>query len=135
MSDTFEWPVRVYWEDTDAGGVVYHSNYLCFMERARSEWLRARGIDQRALKEAMGLQFVVAGMDLQFRRPAQYDDALIVTARLAEVGGATFRFEQEVRRGAELLVSAVVRCAAIDAASFKPRRLPTDLSQQLAQVQ
>ena len=116
-------PVRVYWEDTDAGGIVYHANYLRFMERARSEWLRAAGIDQRSLKETERLQFAVVDMQIEWRRPARYDDLLTVTAELAERGRASFSFLQTVLRGDELLVRARVRCAALDSKSLKPRRL------------
>ena len=119
--------VRVYWEDTDAGGIVYHATYLAFMERARSEWLRAQGIDQRTLRETERLQFAVVDMQIEWRRPARYDDLLTVTADLAEHGRASFRFAQTVRRGAEVLVAATVRCAALDADTLKPRRLPPDL--------
>jgi len=119
-------PVRVYWEDTDAGGIVYHANYLRFMERARSEWLRAAGIDQRALKQTERLQFAVVDMQIEWRRPARYDDLLAVTADLAERGRASFSFLQTVLRGDEMLVRATVRCAALDSDSLKPRRLAAD---------
>ncbi len=126
MAGALELPVRVYWEDTDAGGIVYHANYLRFMERARSEWLRAAGIDQRALKDTERLQFAVVDMQIEWRRPARYDDLLTVTADLASRGRASFSFAQEVRRGEELLVAAQVRCAALDADTLKPRRLAAD---------
>ena len=125
-------PVRVYWEDTDAGGIVYHANYLRFMERARSEWLRAAGIDQCALKETERLQFAVVDMQIEWRRPARYDDLLTVTADLAERGRASFSFLQTVLRGEELLVRASVRCAALDAQSLKPRRLAADFLPSLS---
>ena len=124
MSDTFEWPVRVYWEDTDAGGVVYHATYVCFLERARTEWLRARQIDQTRVRADLGVQFTVVDMQIEWRRPALLDDALRVTARLVEMRGASFRFEEQILRGDELLVDAQVRIAAIDAATLRPRRLP-----------
>jgi len=123
----FEWPVRVYWEDTDAGGIVYHATYLAFMERARSEWLRAAGIDQRALRERERLQFAVVDMQIEWRRPALHDDLLAVTAGLAARGRATFSVAQQVLRGAELLVDATVRVAALDSDTLKPRRLPTEV--------
>ena len=126
MPGPFVLPVRVYWEDTDAGGIVYHATYLAFMERARSEWLRAAGIDQRSLKDTERLQFAVVDMQIEWRRPARYDDLLSVTADLAGRGQASFSFAQTVRRGDELLVEARVRCAALDADTLKPRRLPAD---------
>ena len=126
MPASFSWPVRVYWEDTDAGGIVYHAAYLAFMERARSEWLRAAGIDQRSLRSTERLQFAVVDMQIQWRKPALHDDLLTVTADIAERGRASFSFAQSVLRGAELLVAASVRVAAIDADSLKPRRLPAE---------
>jgi acyl-CoA thioester hydrolase len=127
----FEWLVRVYWEDTDAGGIVYHSNYLTYMERARSEWLRALGIDQRALQATERVQFAVVEMDVKWQRAARYDDLLTVTADVAEKGGATLTFLQRVLRGDELLVQATVRVAAVDADTMKPRRLPPAVARLL----
>jgi acyl-CoA thioester hydrolase len=119
--------VRVYWEDTDAGGIVYHARYLAFMERARSEWLRAQGVDQRLLREREQTQFAVVDMQIEWRRPARHDDLLTVTAELRERTRATFSFAQRVLRGEDLLASAVVRVAALDSSSLRPRRLPTSL--------
>jgi acyl-CoA thioester hydrolase len=127
----FAWPVRVYWEDTDAGGIVYHSNYLTYMERARSEWLRALGIDQRALQATERVQFAVVEMDVKWQRAARYDDLLTVTADVAEKGGATLTFLQRVLRGDEVLVQATVRVAAVDADTMKPRRLPPAVARLL----
>jgi acyl-CoA thioester hydrolase len=127
----FEWPVRVYWEDTDAGGIVYHSNYLAFMERARSEWLRALGIDQAALQATERVQFAVVDMTVQWRRPARYDDLLTVTAEVVETGGATFRFAQSILRGDETLVEASVRVAAVNADTMKPCRIPAAVGRRL----
>lgn len=127
----FEWPVRVYWEDTDGGGIVYHSNYLTFMERARSEWLRALGIDQRALQATERVQFAVVEMDVKWLRAARYDDLLTVTAEVAEKGGATLTFLQQVLRGDEALVRATVRVAAVDADTMKPKRLPPAVARLL----
>jgi acyl-CoA thioester hydrolase len=124
-------PIRVYWEDTDAGGIVYHASYVRFMERARSEWLRACGIDQVQLRAAERLQFAVVDMQIAWKRAAQHDDLLNVTAELLEMRGASFTFRQQVRRGDKLMVDATVRAAAIDADSLKPRRLSPALLQQL----
>jgi acyl-CoA thioester hydrolase len=124
----FEWPVRVYWEDTDAGGVVYHAAYLAFLERARSEWLRALGIDQGALRDTERLQFSVVEMSLRWLKSARYGDLLTVTASVARRGGASIDFVQTVQRGAETLVEARVRVAAVDAGSLRPRRLPPSVA-------
>ncbi len=119
----FQHPVRVYWEDTDAGGVVYHAQYLAFMERARSEWMRALGFGQEALREA-NLCFVVRSMSIDFRQPARLDDGLSVSVRLAQCRGASLVIAQEVRRGEELLVGAEVRVAAVSADRFRPVPIP-----------
>ena len=101
MSDrpNFSWPCRVYWEDTDAGGVVYYANYLKFMERCRTEWLRALGIDQWRLREERGVQFAVVDLKISYRKPALLEDEIAVTATLERLGGATIDFTQTVRRG------------------------------------
>ncbi len=125
-------PVRVYWEDTDAGGVVYHASYLRFMERARSEWLRARGVDQVVLRERERLQFAVVDMQIQWKRAARHDDLLSVSAGLVETHGASFSFHQQVWRQEELLVEATVRAAALDSDTLKPRRLPPELKRFFA---
>jgi acyl-CoA thioester hydrolase len=123
----FIWPVRVYWEDTDAGGVVYYANYLKFMERARTEWLRALGIEQGPLKEQAGVILVIAHIEASYRRPARYGDMLQVVSRLTEIGKASLSFEQRIYRhavGGELLLEGRARAGCIDASSFKPRALP-----------
>ena len=127
MADGIVVPVRVYWEDTDAGGIVYHASYLRFMERARSEWLRSLGVDQVALRERERLQFAVVDMQVQWKRAARHDDLLLVSAEPQVARGASFTFLQLVRREAELLVEATVRVAAIDSDTLKPRRLPPDI--------
>ena len=129
----FTFPVRVYWEDTDAGGVVYHASYLRFMERARSEWLRVIGIDQAKLIRDERLQFVVVEMQIRYHRPARFDDLLQVSVRVTERGGASWTMTQEIRRGAadgELLVSATARAACLDSDSLKPRPLPASMLAQ-----
>ena len=128
---TFEWPVRVYWEDTDAGGVVYHAQYLAFMERARSEWLRALGYGQKLLRETHGLCFVVRAMSIDFRAPAKLDDALSVSVGLAQCRGASLVIAQEVRRDGALLVDAEVRVAAVSADAFRPMPIPRALLERL----
>ena len=119
-------PLRVYYEDTDAGGIVYHANYLKFCERARSEWVRGLGVDQRALKAEQGLIIVVRRMEVDFLRPALYDDALTVTTELRSLGGARIDLAQAVLRGAETLFTASVTlvCVGPDGRAL---RLPDDL--------
>ena len=129
----FTFPVRVYWEDTDAGGVVYYASYLRFMERARSEWLRAIGIDQAMLIRDERLQFVVVEAQIRYHRPARFDDQLQVSVLVTERGGASVTMMQEIRRGSadgELLVSATIRAACLDSDSLKPRPLPVSIQAQ-----
>ena len=121
---------RVYWEDTDAGGVVYYANYLKFMERCRTEWLRALGVDQRRLRTERQLQFAVVDMQVQFLRPALLDDEVVVTAELRRLTGATIEFKQAVYRGDSQLISAGTRVACLDSATLKPRAIPKDLFQE-----
>lgn len=131
----FWFPVRVYWEDTDAGNVVYYAGYLRFMERARSEWLRAQGIDQARLLREERVQFVVAEAQIRYHRPAHYDDLLQVSVQVRERRGASLVMEQEIRRGAtdgELLISATIRVACIDADRQRPRPLPPALEEGAA---
>jgi acyl-CoA thioester hydrolase len=125
----FQWPVRIYYEDTDAGGVVYHARYLHFLERARTEWLRSRGVDQSRLKQERGLVFVVSRLSLSFRRPAKLDDELLASCVLAEQRGASLRFTQDLRQAVsgELLLDAEVLAACVNANSFRPAALPRDL--------
>ena len=120
----FSHPVRVYWEDTDAGGVVYHAQYLAFLERARTEWMRAQGYGQELLRLNHDLVFAVRAMQIDFLRPARLDDALQVGVSLRECRRASAVFAQDVRRGDEVLLTATVRVAALDAAGFRPRPIP-----------
>jgi acyl-CoA thioester hydrolase len=133
MRRMFAWPVRIYWEDTDAGGIVYYANYLKFMERARTEWLRAAGVEQLPLKEQHGLMFVVVDIEAHYRRPARYGDELVVTCVIAERTRASFTFEQQVYRGSldgELLVEGKVRVACLDAVNLRPTALPKELMRE-----
>jgi acyl-CoA thioester hydrolase len=118
---------RVYWEDTDAGGVVYYANYLKFMERCRSEWLRALGVDQYRLRLERGLQFVVVRVVVDYLRPAGLNDEILVTAELERLTGATISFKQTILRGDQQLIDASTRVACIDAGTLKPRAIPKDL--------
>jgi len=121
---TFTWPVRVYWEDTDAGGVVYYANYLKFLERARTEWLSALGLEQDRLAETAGVVFVVRRVEADYLRPARFNDRLEVRCELAEVNRASLSMAQEVRRGEDLLLAALVRVACVDREAFRPARIP-----------
>jgi len=124
----FELPIRVYWEDTDAGGIVFYANYLKFFERARTEWLRSLGIHQQALRDSSGGMFVVSETQLKYHRPARLDDELLVTARLLENGRASLTIEQQAFRqtatGPELLCAGTIRIGWVEAATMKPARIP-----------
>ena len=126
----FSHPVRIYWEDTDAGGVVYHAQYLAFLERARSEWMRAQGYGQERLRTQHGVLFAVRAMQLDFLKPARLDDALEVTASLHQCRRASLVFAQSIRRGDDLLLTAQVRVAALGL-DFRPRPIPEPLYDEL----
>ncbi|MDR2991343.1 MAG: tol-pal system-associated acyl-CoA thioesterase [Burkholderiaceae bacterium] len=132
----FELPLQVFWEDTDAGGIVYHANYLRFFERARTSWLRALGIGQRSLKERTGGMFVVSSCTLQYLRPARIDDELVANVMLQTVGRAQLALAQQVRRhnadgSSDLLCEGTVRLAWVDAAAWRPTRIPEDLIEKM----
>ena len=127
----FSLPVRVYWEDTDAGGVVYHAQYLAFLERARSEWMRANGYGQDRLRQEHDLVFAVRSMAVDFLKPARLDDALQVTAQLRDCRRASAVFDQAVLRDGVTLLTAQVRVAALDAGGFRPKAIPAGLHTQL----
>lgn len=126
----FSHPVRIYWEDTDAGGVVYHAQYLAFLERARSEWMRAQGYGQEVLRQQHALLFAVRAMQVDFLKPARLDDALAVTATLRECRRASVVFAQEIRRGDARLLTATVRVAALGT-DFRPTAIPQPLYDEL----
>jgi acyl-CoA thioester hydrolase len=127
----FCWPVRIYWEDTDAGGIVFYANYLKFFERARTEWLRSLGLEQRALRQRSGGMFVVSDARLRYHRVARLDDELLVTAWPQELGRASMTIEQQawLKTGSEdiLLCEASIRIGWVDALNYKPARMPPDL--------
>ena len=133
MSETagkvFDWPVRVYWEDTDAGGVVYHASYLRFLERARTEWLRGLGVDQMAFKQVTGLAFMVHRMEIDFLKPALLDDELMVTVEVKEKRPASILFTQTISRAADgtRLIEAQVRAACVDLKRMRPAPIPAGL--------
>lgn len=124
--NTFSMPVRVYIEDTDAGGIVYYVNYLKYMERARTEFMRAQGFDKRFIFTA-DLMFVVHSVEVQYLRPARLDDELQVTAEIVENGAAQLLFEQRILRAADEVCSGRVRVACVDVTTLKPRRIPRNL--------
>jgi acyl-CoA thioester hydrolase len=127
VSPQFQILSRIYWEDTDAGGVVYYANYLKFMERCRTDWLRALGIDQLQLRAERGLQFAVVSVAVDFLRPAVLNDEILVTAQLNRLSGATIAFRQTIMRGDAQLIDANVRVACLDSGTLKPRPIPKDL--------
>lgn len=129
---TFVWPVRVYWEDTDAGGVVYYANYLKFMERARSEWLRAFGFEQDVLRDEAGVVFVVRRVEIDYLSPARFNEQLEVSVVLHEAGRASLSVRQELMHGSTRLAEAVVTLACVDAIRFKPVKIPEPILQALA---
>ncbi len=123
----FSWAARVYWEDTDGGAIVYYANYLRFLERARTEWLRALGHSQRALAAEPGILFSVVSLSVEYRAPARLDDELEISCTPQREGGASLRFLQQIHRhgdAPQLLLEAQVRVACIDAHTLRPRRLP-----------
>lgn len=131
----FQWPMRVYWEDTDAGGIVFYANYLKFFERSRTEWLRSLGIEQQRLRESTGGIFVVTETTVRYHRPARLDDELIVTARLIEKGRASLIIGQSAllksERSPVLLCEGTIRIGWVESASLKPARIPAHLLDRL----
>jgi acyl-CoA thioester hydrolase len=142
-ADVFTWPIRVYWEDTDAGGIVFYANYLKFFERARTEWLRSLGIEQHALRQKTGGMFVVAETNVRYHRPARLDNELFVTARVTTLGSASLIIEQQALLkteqlppiftglSADLLCEGRVRIGWVDAATLQPMRLPHSIAEIL----
>lgn len=127
---TFSWPVRVYFEDTDSGGVVYYANYLRFMERARTEWLRSRGCEQDVLLQQSRLAFVVRAIALDYHRPARFNDLLEVRTRVIEARRASLRFGQQiVYAGAteQLLCAGTIKVACVETITWRPQAIPASL--------
>ena len=127
----FRHTLRVYWEDTDAGGVVFYANYLKFFERARTEWLRHLGVGQQALREATGAMFVVTDTRVRYRAPARLDDELSVTVLLHERGTASMKIRQAAWRGDTLLAEGEIRIGCVDDVNFRPRRIPIEVTSTL----
>jgi len=128
---TFSLPVSIYFEDTDSGGMVYHANYLKFMERARTEWLRSLGINQHHLKYREHIMFVVHRIDIEYKLPAHFNDALVVKSELLEIGSSKIEFRQMIYRDEEMLIDAHVDIACIDSEKFKPVRIPSTVKQTM----
>ena len=139
MGAIFHWPVRIYWEDTDAGGIVFYANYLKFFERSRTEWLRSLGIAQQELKDRTGCMFVVTETTLRYHHPARLDDQLTVTASLIETGRASMTLKQQALLKPEqgssqpvaLLCEGTIRIGWVDAARLQPRRMPATILDSL----
>jgi acyl-CoA thioester hydrolase len=131
---SFSWPIRIYWEDTDAGGVVYYANYLKFLERARTEWLSHLGLEQDQLATEFGVVFVVRRVEADYLAPARFNDRLVVRCELAELNRASLSMDQQVLRGDSLLLKARVKVACIDQAGFRPARIPNFVSQAFGVV-
>lgn len=129
----FTWPVRVYWEDTDAGGVVYYANYLKFLERARTEWLSALGLEQDRLAREEGVVFVVRRVEVDYLRPARFNDRLTVVSRLSALNRASLEMTQQILREAAgekvVLLEAAVKVACVAHADFRPAKIPAIVTQ------
>jgi len=131
MTSIHKLAVRVYYEDTDSGGVVFYANYLKFMERARTEWLRALGVGQQALAQKERRGFVVTRLNMEYKSPARLDDLLEITSQVTRLGRASLHFTQFVNRNGELLASGNIEIGCIDVDSLKPAALPSDLYHHL----
>lgn len=128
----FSFRIRVYWEDTDAAGIVFYANYLKFFERARSEWLRSLGFEQESLRAAEGIAFVVAETSVRYRLPARLDDVIDVSVEVRHRGQASLEVAQRALRGNELMAEGTIRIGCIELGTFRPRRFPNDILFALA---
>jgi acyl-CoA thioester hydrolase len=131
MSSLFSWPVRVYYEDTDAGGIVYYANYLKFFERARTEWLRAAGVGQQLLLDKHGAGFVVRSVRIDYHAAARLDDEIVLTLAVTKFGRASVVFSQQALRGEQLLAAAEVKVGCVDLATLRPRAFPDDAADKM----
>ena len=135
MSTAFRWPVRVYYEDTDTGGIVFYANYLKFFERARTEWLRAAGVAQQALAEQAHRMFVVKSTTIDYHAPAKLDDCLEITVEVEKLGRASVNFRQEAwltgRNEALLLCSGSIRVGCVDTQSLRPATIPDEVNARI----
>jgi acyl-CoA thioester hydrolase len=130
----FNWQVRVYYEDTDSGGVVYHSNYLNFMERARTEWLRHLSFEQTYLKDVLKIIFVVHSVHITFKKPAKFNDLLNITSELTKLGRSSLEFLQKISVNQQTLVEAQVKVACVDAVTFKPTAIPEQIKSTMEKI-
>lgn len=128
---SFCWPVRVYYEDTDAAGVVYYANYLRYLERARTEWLRALGFEQTDLATHHRIVFVVRSLAIEYLKPALFNDELGISVELARVGASLIMITQRVTRGGDALTTAEVKVACVNVSSLKPVRIPLPLLEKI----
>ena len=139
-NQTFNWSIRVYYEDTDSGGVVYHSNYLNFMERARTEWLRHLGFEQTYIRDELNVIFVVHNMQIIFKKPAKFNDMLTITSQLTNIGRGSFEFMQTITTSEpvlgkrNVLVEAQVKLACVNALTFKPDGIPKLIKSTMEQT-
>jgi len=131
MPSLFTWAVRVYYEDTDAGGIVFYANYLKFFERARTEWLRAAGVRQQDLIDRAGVAFVVRSARIDYHAPARLDDELTLTLTIEKLGRASVQFAQKAYCGDRLLAEASVKVGCVDIATVRPRSLPDDVADKM----
>ena len=134
MPETFRFAIRVYYEDTDAGGVVYYANYLKYMERARTEWLSSLGYELSTLESVEGIVFVVHRVEIHYRSPAKLGEKIDATLTLVELNRASMAVEQDIVRGAELLTHARVALACVDRANWRPKRIPAPLLERLERL-
>ena len=131
----FNWPVRVYYEDTDSGGVVYYANYLRFMERARTEWLRSLGVEQDTLAQQDGLIFAVRSVQVEYVKPARFNELLDVSVAISKTGKASVTFEQSIRQAEgqkQLLCTGMVKVACLNSDTFKPQAIPEIISREIS---
>jgi len=131
VPDAFRLPIRIYWEDTDAAGIVFYANYLKFFERARSEWLRSLGFEQERLRAETGIAFVVTETTLRYRAPARLDDVIEVTVRVAHLGQVSIAVAQQAWRDGRLLAEGTIRVGCVEIGTFRPRRIPDDILTQI----
>ena len=129
--NVFLWPIRVYYEDTDAGGVVYHSNYINFMERARTEWLRSLDIHQDELRDQDGVIFAILSVQADYFLPAKFNDELLVSSKVIKKGKASITIEQEVIKESQVLCKGTVKVGSLDDKSFRPKAMPENVYEKI----
>lgn len=127
----FLWPIRIYYEDTDAGGVVYHTNYIKFMERARTEWLRDLGVEQDELRDEFDVIFAVRSVQVDYFSPAKFNDELTISSKVIQFGKASISIEQEVIKKDTVLCKGIIKVATLDGTSFRPKAMPKHLYEKL----